>query len=113
MAPTKTDQAEANKKKRDRKEERRLRRIKEQKKICSDEQERLRASFVKWIKDRMSEKGISRSALARTIKKTRAHVVHVLDRKGNMSLRTMVQFAEACDLEVSIVLYAKTSLPGI
>ncbi len=88
--------------KRNRREERRKEKIHQRNRNSANEQEIVRASFGQQIETAMLVKKVSRADLARRMHRSRAHITHVLDRKGNLTIRTMVQLAKALGMEVRV-----------
>lgn len=67
-------------------------------------QERLILDVTEQIVSNMQECGVTRSELARRLGVTKPYITNILNGNRNMTLRTLVRFADALDLSVKVVL---------
>jgi transcriptional regulator with XRE-family HTH domain len=63
------------------------------------------AGFTAQIEAKMEAEGVSRTELARRLKKSTGRVSQVLNDPGNLSLKSTVEYAKALGMEVSVVAY--------
>ena len=66
---------------------------------------RVASDFVAKIEQQMKSKKLTQSQLARMLGKNKAYISQILANPGNLTLKTMILFARALGLKVSVVAY--------
>lgn len=63
------------------------------------------SNFVGQLETKMEDEGISKSKLASRLNRTSGRVSQVFNDPGNLSLKTIVEYARGLDMKVGIVAY--------
>lgn len=66
---------------------------------------RIASDFVTKIEQQMKSKKLTQSQLAQMLGKNKAYISQILANPGNLTLKTMILFARALGLKVSVVAY--------
>jgi transcriptional regulator with XRE-family HTH domain len=70
------------------------------------------SDFVEQLRTKMKRLGMSQSKLAKAAKVSKGYVSQVFNDPGNLTLITIVKFAKAVDMKVSVVSYEDASPEG-
>lgn len=70
------------------------------------------SDFVEQLRAKMKTLGMSQSKLARAAKVSKGYVSQVFNDPGNLTLITIVKFAKAVGMKVSVVGYEETTAEG-
>jgi transcriptional regulator with XRE-family HTH domain len=66
---------------------------------------KLAFDFIEDLQSRMEEKGLSQSSIAKHLGISEGRVSQVFNNPGNMTLNTMIEYARALEMKLSIVAY--------
>jgi transcriptional regulator with XRE-family HTH domain len=76
------------------------------------DKERAASEFVDQLDSALRLKGITRSAFASRIGRSRAYVTQTLRRQANLTIKTMVELAAACGYELHLTLLPASANGG-